>query len=63
MDPKVYGKLLITHQRGLGVDVEALHDRIPHQQIVGKGPNRISQVQKVAVVEKWFRGSLYVFRV
>ena len=25
MDPKVCGKLLTTHQRGLGVDVEALH--------------------------------------
>ena len=27
MDPKVYGKLLTHHQRGYGVDVEALHDR------------------------------------
>ena len=24
MDPKVYGKLLTTHRRGLGDDVEAL---------------------------------------
>ena len=29
MDPKVCGKLLTTHRRGLGVDVEALHDRFP----------------------------------
>ena len=29
MDRKVYGKLLTTHQRGYGVDVEALHDRAP----------------------------------
>ena len=26
MDPKVYGKLLTTHRRGYGVDVEALRD-------------------------------------
>ena len=29
MDPKVCGKLLTTHRRGYGVDVEALHDRFP----------------------------------
>ena len=29
MDPKVYGKLLTTHRRGYGVDVEALHGRSP----------------------------------
>ena len=29
MDPKVYGKLLTHHQRGYGVDVEALPDRFP----------------------------------
>ena len=29
MDPKVYGKLLTTHWRGLGDDVEALRDRYP----------------------------------
>ena len=38
MDPKVYGKLLTLHRRGNGVDVEALHDRIPLCQDVGKGP-------------------------
>ena len=38
MDPKVYGKLLMLHQRGNGVDVEALHDRIPLRQVAGKGP-------------------------
>ena len=37
MDPKVCGKLLTHHQRGYGVDVEALRDRIPLQQITGKG--------------------------
>ena len=38
MDPKVCGKLLTHHRRGYGVDVEALCDRTPLQQIVGKGP-------------------------
>ena len=38
MDPKVCGKLLTHHRRGHGVDVEALHDRIPLRQIAGKGP-------------------------
>ena len=38
MDPKVCGKLLTHHRRGYGVDVEALCDRIPLRQIVGKGP-------------------------
>ena len=59
MDPKVYGKLLTLHQRGYGVDVEALRDRFPLRQITGKGPKvGSSRVQKVAAVEKWFRGSL-----
>ena len=38
MDPKVFGKLLTLHRRGNGVDVEALHDRIPLRQDAGKGP-------------------------
>ena len=29
MDPQVCDKLLTTHRRGLGDDVEALHDRFP----------------------------------
>ena len=57
MDPKVCGKLLTHHRRGYGVDVESLHDRIPLRQIARKGPDGISRVQKVAAVEKWFRGS------
>ena len=32
MDPKVCGKLLTTHRRGYGVDVEALHGRFPHRR-------------------------------
>ena len=37
MDPKVCGKLLTTHRRGYGVDVEALHDRFPLRRSAGKG--------------------------
>ena len=58
MDPQVCGKLLTLHRRGNGVDVEALHDRIPLRQDAEKRPlDGISRVQKVAAVEKWFRGS------
>ena len=38
MDPKVCGKLLTHHQRGYGVDVEALLDGFPLRQITRKGP-------------------------
>ena len=38
MDPKVCGKLLTLHWRGYDVDVEALRDRFPLQQIARKGP-------------------------
>ena len=37
MDPKVYGKLLTTHRRGYGVDVEALHGRFPLRWSTGEG--------------------------
>ena len=36
-DPKVCGKLLTTHRRGYGVDVEALHGRFPLRQSTGEG--------------------------
>ena len=38
MDPKVCGKLLTTHRRGLGDDVEALCDRFPLRRSSGTGP-------------------------
>ena len=38
MDLKVYGKLLKTHWRGYGVDLEALRDQRPLRQDAGKGP-------------------------
>ena len=62
MDPEVCGKLLTHHRRGYGIDVEALHDRFPLRRSTGKGPNRGSQVQKVAAVEIGFRGAPGYFR-
>ena len=38
MDPKVCGKLLTTHRRGYGVDVEALHGRFPSDRAPAKAP-------------------------
>ena len=38
MDPKVCGKLLTLHRRGNGVDIEALHDRIPSGRSPEKAP-------------------------
>ena len=38
MDPKVCGKLLTTHRRGYGVDVEALRDRFPTSGAPAKAP-------------------------
>ena len=37
MDPKVCGKLLTTHRRGLGDDVEALRDRFPLRRSADEG--------------------------
>ena len=64
MDLKVSGKLVTNHQRGYGVDVEALRDRIPAPTDRRKrSPDGISRVHKVAAVEKWFRGSPGCFQV
>ena len=38
MDLKVCGKLLTTHPRGYGVDVEALCDRFPLRRSAEKAP-------------------------
>ena len=38
MDPKVCGKLLTTHRRGYGVDVEALRGRFPLWRAPVKAP-------------------------
>ena len=57
MDLKVCGKLLTTHRRGYGVDVEALRDQCPLRRSAKKAPDGISRVQKVAAVELGFRGA------
>ena len=63
MDPKVCGKLLTTHRRGYGVDVEALRGRFPtpaeHRRRLQDG---ISRIQKVTAVEIVFRGAPGCFR-
>ena len=38
MDPKVCGKLITTHRRGYGVDVEALRGRFPLRRAPAKAP-------------------------
>ena len=38
MDPEVCSKLLTTHRRGLGDDVEALHGRSPSDGAPAKAP-------------------------
>ena len=38
MDRKICGKLITLHRRGNGVDVEALHDRIPSSRSLEKAP-------------------------
>ena len=38
MDPKLYGKILTTHRRGYGVDVEALRGRFPSGEAPAKAP-------------------------
>ena len=55
MDPKVCGKLLTTHRKGYGVDVEALHGRFPLRRSADEGSNVGSRIQKVTVVEIFLR--------
>ena len=55
MDPKVYGKILTTHRRGLGDDVEALRDRFPLRWSRRRLQDGISRIQKVTAVEIVFR--------
>ena len=53
MDLQVCGKLLTLHRRGNGVDVEALHDRIPLRQIAEKGAKMESHGNKM--LRRWKR--------
>ena len=64
MDPKVYGKLLTTHRRGYGVDVEALHGRFPLRRSAVEGSKMGSRGYRR--LRRWklcFVGSLDVFGV
>ena len=61
MDPQVYGKIFTLHRKGNRVDVDALHDRIPLWQDAGKAPRWDLTEQKVAAVEKCFRGCFWWF--
>ena len=64
MDPKVCGKLLTTHRRGLRDDVEALHDRFPLRRSAGEGSKMGSRGYRR--LRRWklcFVGSLDVFGV
>ena len=64
MDPKVCGKLLTTHRRGYGVDVEALHGRFPLRRSAGEGSKMGSRVYRRLLWWKLcFGGTLDVFRV
>ena len=64
MDPKVCGKLLTTHRKGYGLDVEALHGGIALRQSAGEGSKMGSRGYRR--LEWWklcFVGSLDVFGV
>ena len=64
MDPKVYGKPLTTHQRGLGDDVEALHGRFPLRRSAGEGSKMGSRgYRRLRWWKLFFVGSLDVFGV
>ena len=64
MDPKVCGKLLTTHRKGHGVDVEALHGGIPLRQNAGDGSKMGSHgYRRLQWQQYFFGGSLDVFGV
>ena len=53
MDPKVYGELITHHERGHGVDEEALRIRIPPSgRAPERAPDGILRRQKLAAAEK-----------
>ena len=64
MDSKVYGKLLTTHRKGYGVDVEALHGRFPLRQSSAEGSKMGSRgYRRLRRWKLFFVGSLDVFGV
>ena len=56
MDPKVCGKLLTTHRKGYGVDVEALRGGFPLRQNVGDGSKMGSRGYRRLRWRKYFFG-------
>ena len=64
MDPNVCGKLLTTHRKGYGVDVEALRDRFPLWRNAGEGSKMGSRgYRRLRRWKLFFVGSLDVFGV
>ena len=64
MDPKVCGKLLTTHRKGYGVDVEALRGGFPLRQNTGDGSKMGSHgYRRLRWRKYFFGGSLDVFGV
>ena len=64
MDPKVWGKLLTTHRKGYGVDVEALRSGFPLWQNTADGSKMGSRGYRRLQWRKYFfSGSLDVFVV
>ena len=56
MDPKVCGKLLTTHRKGYGVDVEAIRGGFPLRQNTGDGSKMGSRgYRRFTVVEIVFQ--------
>ena len=56
MDPNVCGKLLTTHQKGYGVNVEALHGGFPLRQSAGNGSKMGSRGYRSLQWRKYFFG-------
>ena len=62
MDPKVCGKLLTTHRKGYGVDVEALRGRFPLRRSADEGSKMGScGYRRLRRWTLFFVGSLDVF--
>ena len=69
MDPKVYGKLLTTHRRGYGVDVEALCGRFPLRRSASKGSmmgscgyRRLRRWKLFSLAPSMFSGYMGIYR-
>ena len=61
MDPKVCDKLLTTHRRGYGVDVEALRGRFPLRRSAGE--ERYGSGNCVSFAPWMFSGHVGIYRM